>query len=307
MTDTPVGEHERVRALASAATVGEIVTAMTAAFRAASLDTPALDARRLTEHKLGLAATDLLRDPGRRLTSEERSRLVHAASRRLAREPVSRIVGERAFHGLDLEIGPATLDPRPDTETLVDGILALVAEGAVPGGDAPRILDLGTGSGAILLALLTHLPSARGLGTDISPEALEVAGRNARRLGLADRVRLAPGRWLDGIRERFEIVVSNPPYIPAAEIDALEPEVARFDPRGALDGGPDGLDAYREIARGLPGVLVPGGWTAVEVGAGQSEPVARILASSLGTAPCDMLTWTDLGGIARCVAVKARA
>ncbi|MGD9804581.1 MAG: peptide chain release factor N(5)-glutamine methyltransferase [Hyphomicrobiaceae bacterium] len=294
-----------------AETLRDAVRSLAGAFHAAGLETPDLDARRLVLEILSLDGTALLRKPDRPLDAKEQQRLAEARIRRLGREPVSRILGTRAFHGLDLEIAPATLDPRPDTETLVDGILKLVAEGRVPGGDAPRILDIGTGSGAILIALLHELPKASGFGTDISAPALAVAERNAARYGVSGRSRFKRTSWLDGIDSRFDLIVSNPPYIPTRDLPALEPEVALFDPEAALDGGLDGLVAYRAIANGLRGCIAPGGWVAVEVGVGQSDDVTAILANCLrngldhddGSAH----VWYDLGGIARCVAREARA
>lgn len=277
-----------------------------AAFRAVGIETPALDARRLAVGCLGIDAIDLLREPERPITSDDRSRLSEAAGRRLAREPVSRILGERAFYGLDFEIDPSTLDPRPDTETLVDGVVALVEQGLVPGGDAPRILDIGTGSGAILVALLNRLPGATGLGIDISERALAVAARNAARHGVSQRARFQHSAWLEAVEGQFDIVVSNPPYIPSREIAGLDPDVAAFDPIAALDGGADGLDAYRALAAECPRVMVPAGWIAVEVGAGQSCDVAQLLCATLGRPGGSSRIWTDLGGVARCVAVKAR-
>jgi release factor glutamine methyltransferase len=299
----PSATISRIGQGGDAATLGAAVAAMVRAFAEAGLDTPALDARRLATLALGLEPVSLLREPERPLSGHDRVRLAEVTARRLAREPVSRIEGRRAFHGLDLEIGPATLDPRPETETLVGAVLDLAKERT-----APRILDLGTGSGAILLALLHHLPEAIGLGVDISEGALRVAARNAARHGLAGRAAFRRSSWLDEVAGRFDVVVSNPPYIPAREVAALDPEVVRFDPVAALDGGPDGLAAYRAIAGRVADVLKPDAWVAVEVGAGQSEPVARILGDAFPKeTPVDCRIWSDLAGIARCVAVRARA
>ena len=296
---------------ASLETLRDAVRTLAASFRNVGLDTPDLDARRLVLDILALDGAALLREPDRRLDHREKQCIADAQARRLAREPVSRILGMRAFHGLDLEIAPATLDPRPDTETLVDGCLRLVDEGLVPGGDAPHILDIGTGSGAILIALLQKLPNATGLGTDISEAALAVAARNAARYGLCERVRFRQASWLDGIEGPFGLVVSNPPYIPTGDIAMLESEVTRFDPMAALDGGPDGLAAYRAIAYDLKRILAPKAWIAVEIGICQSGDVASIIAASLGNGPEENTgstrIWRDLGGIARCVACEARA
>ena len=288
-------------------TLGEAVARMTRAFVEAGLDTPALDARRLAAWATGVEMVALLREPERPLCDVDHARLADAMARRLAREPVSRIEGHRGFHGLDLEIGPSTLDPRPETECLVDAVLGLVRSGLAPGGTAPRIVDVGTGSGAILIALLTALPDATGLGIDISEGALGIARRNAERAGLGARARFRRSHWLDDVETQFDLVVSNPPYIPSADIDDLDAEVACYDPRSALDGGPDGLDAYRAIAARTPAVLTRGGWIAVELGAGQCEEVGMILADAFKGAACaDFRIWPDLAGIARCVAVRAR-
>jgi release factor glutamine methyltransferase len=291
-------------------TLRQAVRSLAITFRDAGLETPDLDARRLVLDGLSLDSATLLREPDRRLDSREQQRIREACTRRLAREPVSRILGKRAFYGLDLEISPATLDPRPDTETLVDGVLRLISDGRAPGGEAPHILDIGTGSGAILVAVLSRLPKATGLGTDISAEALAVARRNASRHGLARRAGFQKTSWADGIKGPFDLVISNPPYISTEKLSGLEPEVAHFDPRGALDGGADGLSAYRAIAGSLPRILAPGGWVAVEVGVGQSDAVASILANGLNDRRNDVassgLIWCDLGGIARCVALEAR-
>jgi len=293
---------EHIAEVERSATLGSAVTSMTRAFADAGLDTPALDARRLVLFALALEPVALLREPERTLTPEERHRLASVTARRLMREPVSRIEGRRAFHGLDLEIGPATLDPRPDTETLVEAAIELMRDHP-----APRILDLGTGSGAILLAVLHQLPNATGVGTDISDGALAIAQRNAIASGLGQRAVFLRATWLEGLAGAFDLVVSNPPYIARDQIPALDLEVRGFDPVGALDGGPDGLDAYRAIAKDVRGVLNSGGWVAVEVGAGQADDVAGILRSASGaSAAGEGRIWRDLSGLARCVAIQAR-
>ena len=214
--------------------------------------------------------------------------------RRLAREPVSRITGHRAFWKQDLAISPATLDPRPDTETLVMAVLKLT-----PDVHAPRtILDLGTGSGAILLALLSEFPNAKGVGTDIAQEATATAAANALQLGLHHRADFATRDWNAGLTGTYDIVVSNPPYIPSDVIPTLEAEVKAYDPLAALDGGPDGLDAYRALAGHVPGVLRPSGLLALEVGIGQAGDVEALFAKAgFG----GFRRWSDLGGIERVV------
>lgn len=277
------------------------------AFEAADLDTPALDARRLITGVLGLDAAAPLQTPDRPLSAAEADSLEAAGQRRLTREPVSRILGQRQFYGLDLEISPATLDPRPDTEALVDGVLKLASAGLVPGGPAYRIADIGTGSGAILLALLQHLPGARGLAVDVCAEALAVARRNAQRLSLAARLETRLTSWLDGIPGPYDLIVSNPPYIPTAGITDLDPEVAHFDPHRALDGGADGLAAYRALIPAAAQRLAPGGWLALEIGASQTQSLLELLALEAPRLdPGSLQIWPDLAGQQRCVAVQAQ-
>lgn len=217
--------------------------------------------------------------------------------RRVAREPLSRIRGSREFHGLSFRLGAATLDPRPDTEVLVDAMLERLAR-AGRAGEALRILDLGTGTGAILLALLHRLPAASGTGTDIAPDAITVAEANAGALGLGGRARFVPGDLFDPVEGEFDVIVANPPYLRTAEIARLEPEVRLFDPPAALDGGGDGLDFYRRIAAEAPARLAPGALLGLEIGAGQAEDVGLIL----GRAGWRVLAiLPDLGGIARVI------
>ncbi len=262
--------------------------------RAAGVETPELDARLLVEHGLGLTRSGLLARGSDAVGAEDAARVMALVERRAAREPVSRITGSRGFWTLDLALGPATLDPRPDTETVVEAALAAIADRGRP----LRVLDLGTGTGAILLALLAELPAATGVGVDLAPDAVSIAQRNAEINGFAERAAFRVGRWGEGLSERFDLVVSNPPYIPTADIAGLEPEVREHDPALALDGGADGLDAYRAIAAQLPGLLGPGGTAALEVGAGQAGEVARLLA---GAGLRVTGVFRDLGGVERCV------
>jgi release factor glutamine methyltransferase len=196
-------------------------------------------------------------------------------ARRLAGEPVDRILGRRGFWTLDLAVTPDTLSPRPDTEVLVEAVLKhpRIAHRKA---DPLRILDLGTGTGAILLALLSELQQATGLGVDISAAALAVAEANARRARLAERVKWAHSDWTDGVTGAFDIIVSNPPYIPSADIASLDREVRDHDPHLALDGGPDGLAPYRQIIPALPRLFAPGGIAALEFGIGQSDALCRM-------------------------------
>jgi release factor glutamine methyltransferase len=252
------------------------------------------DARLLLAAALGATRLDVAVAPERALSDEERRRFLGFVERRAAGEPASRILGRREFWSLELEIAPAVLDPRPDTETVVEAALEAVGDRSRP----LDLLDLGVGSGCILLALLSELPNAEGLGVDRSEAAARVARRNADRLGLADRARFVVADWADPISGVFDLVVSNPPYIPRREIASLSPEVARHDPSAALDGGEDGLDAYRRLAAALPGALKPGAVVALEIGPGQAGSVARLLEQTglnlQGTRP-------DLAGRPRCL------
>ncbi len=268
-----------------------------ARLREVGVDTPDLDTRYLLEHALNLTRTDFVTKAERIIPDADAARALALVERRAAREPVGRILGHREFWTIDLALNPDTLEPRPDTETVVEAVLA-----AIPDRKAPlRLIDFGTGTGCILLALLSELPNATGIGVDLSPLAVEAAAGNAERNGLADRARFQTGDWAKGIKDRFDIVVSNPPYIPSADIAALEPEVREHDPLRALDGGPDGLEPYRILAAELPRLLVPGGLAAFEVGLGQAEDVAALVeAQGLG----ETAILCDLGGVKRCVRAR---
>jgi release factor glutamine methyltransferase len=265
---------------------------------AAQLEGAETAARLFVMKATGLDRTGLIIAAARPLSRTEQTALLDMANRRLAREPLQRILGEAEFWSLPLRLSPGTLIPRPDTETLVEAALA-----AFPDIQAPlAIADLGTGSGAILAALLKERPRATGLGIDLSEDALETAGYNLARLGLAPRATLKQATFAEPFGSVcFDLVVSNPPYIESATIPGLEPEVALHDPRLALDGGPDGLDAYRAIFPVARRALRPGGRIMVEVGQGQSEMVA-ILAEDNGLT--DIRSHTDLGGIERVVSAR---
>lgn len=288
-------------------TIGQAVRSVAQAFREAGLESPELDARILVAEGAGVPRPTLLAAPELRLDADAARRIAVYRARRLAREPVSRIVGAREFHGLMLEVGAATLDPRPETETVVEIALDLVRQGAVSSGAAPRILDLGTGTGAILIALLAQLPAARGVGTDVAPAALDIARRNAQRHGVAERADFRCSDWLVGMTETFDLVISNPPYIASGQIATLEAEVSLYDPRLALDGGEDGLAAYHAILSGVFRVLDPAGWLLLEVSPGDAGAVFG-LCRLHGFEPGAGRSWfsADLAGLPRCVAVKAR-
>ena len=256
-------------------TLGAAVTDARSRFSAAGLPDAAIEARLLIGGLLGLSSTEVFTGGERLLTEEETSRISKAVERRLKREPVHRILGLREFHGMELLISKETLEPRPDTETLVDSMLAYVRQIVADKGSA-RILDLGTGTGAVVLALLKESPKAQGIGSDISQDALQTAARNAARQGMAERFQAVRSHWFDAISGRFDIIVSNPPYIRSDVIPALDPEVRDFDPLAALDGGPDGLEAYRAIAASAGDFLEKDGVIGVEIGFDQKETVTAI-------------------------------
>ncbi|MFW6077669.1 MAG: peptide chain release factor N(5)-glutamine methyltransferase [Hyphomicrobiales bacterium] len=261
------------------ATLGDVLASLRRRLAAAGIANPALDARLILMKATGLSHEALIAAPERLLEPGELQWLEDMADRRLAREPVSRIFAEREFYDRAFTIGPASLDPRADTETLVERALAFARTRAFqnPHG-APAVLDLGTGSGAILVTLLAELPEARGTGTDLSPAALDEARANAARHGVAERARFVAADWCSGLEGCFDLIVSNPPYIPDQELQHLEREVRDYDPPAALDGGPDGLEAYRDIAAGAGPLMSPGGLLMVEIGAGQERAVAAIFA-----------------------------
>jgi release factor glutamine methyltransferase len=274
---------------------------LTQAFRAAGIDTPQLDARVLAGHALGIGRARLVADGERLLDAQEIDALDALAARRIAHEPVARIVGTREFWSLALAVSPAVLVPRPDTETVVEAARdAVTASG---GRQRPlRVLDIGTGTGALLLALLTELPAATGVGTDISEAALAVARDNAARLALDTRCAFVVCDIAQGVDGPFDLVVSNPPYIASAEIATLAPDVRDYDPRLALDGGPDGLAAYRAIAADAKRLLAPDGMLVVELGAGQEDAVARLFTQAGLAVPAPARK--DLGGIARALLAR---
>lgn len=265
---------------------------------AAGVDQPVLDARLLLEAGASVTRLDIVTDPRRSLSDEQVAAVGALVARRVAREPVSHILGKKAFWTLDLNVSPAVLTPRPETEFLVEAALKALA----PTSPA-RILDVGVGSGAVLLAVLAERDLASGIGLDVSADALAVARGNAEMLKLDNRADFHLGDWRLGdcaanFAEQFDVVVSNPPYIASDEIDALGPEVSQHEPRIALDGGPDGLDAYRAIIARLADWLKPGGAFAFEVGKGQAGAVeALVTAAGYEIGPAR----ADLAGIPRVV------
>jgi len=268
--------------------------------RAAGIESPQLDARLLVAAALNLEPDALRVADDRALTAAERARIETLFARRIeGREPVSRILGRREFWSLELRISPDVLDPRPDSETLIEAALTLFPDHAAPF----RILDLGTGSGCLLLSALHEYPNAAGIGVDANEKALKVVAANASHLGLAARARFVRGDWARGLAERFDLVLCNPPYIAESERASLAPEVARHDPHGALFAGRDGLDAYRTILPDLARLLAPNGRALFEIGATQAQAVSEI-ARVAGLAIVEIKR--DLAGRDRCVVLAAR-
>ena len=261
--------------------------------RAAGVDNPRLETRLLLAQALGLTPEALLGDPGRTVETATFDSLV---ARRVAREPLALILGRREFWSLDLAVSPATLIPRPDSETLIEAALALFPEREA----VQRILDLGTGTGCLLLAALVEFPAAYGVGTDRSEAAALLARRNAMALGLASRAGFAVGDWARALRGRFELVFCNPPYIASGDLPGLMPDVRAHEPRAALDGGPDGLDAYRAILPALPSLLAAGGAGVLELGRDQARDMEP-LAIAAGFTTC---LRADLGGVARALVLR---
>jgi release factor glutamine methyltransferase len=285
--------------LDSSISIGGARRALARMFAAAGLDSPALDARIIVGHALGLDHAALAGAAERALDAAERDRIAALAARRLGREPVARIVGTKEFWGLPLRLAPAVLVPRPETETVVTTALAAIDRDGARARPL-RIADIGTGSGALMLALLTELPNAFAVGTDRSVAALAVARDNAQRLRLAARARFVACDFATALSGSFDLVVANPPYVASGEIAQLAPEVREHDPRLALDGGPDGLQAYRAIAADLPRLLGARGHMVIEVGAGQAPAVAALFAQRRPAVVTSVPDFApDLGGTPR--------
>ena len=260
---------------------------------AAGIEDARREARLLLSAATGWDSAAIIAHPERLLDGEQERQLAELLHRRAGREPLSRILGWREFWSLRFALGPDTLDPRPDSETLVAAALEFTGRDR-----ALSVLDLGTGTGCLLLAFLSEALHAQGLGIDLSNGALAIAEANARDLGLSARARFRQGDWGRGLDHRFDLVLCNPPYIPAGDIEGLAPEVARFDPALALAGGSDGLDAYRRLSDELPRLLLPDGLAIVEIGDGQEASATAILAHSRLVPRGSR---RDLAGIARCL------
>jgi release factor glutamine methyltransferase len=279
------------------ATIGSALAGAAAALAAAEFDQPRRHARRMLAAALGRSQAELFAHPEGALGTAQEERIAAMLGRMIAHEPLSRIVGRREFWGLEFMLSADTLDPRPDSETVVEAVLARLSDRT----GAYRFLDLGTGTGCLLLALLSEFPRASGVGIDIAAGAARAALHNAERLGLGGRAQFVVGDWALAVAGGFDAVVANPPYIPTPAIAGLAPEVRDHDAHRALDGGADGLHAYHAIAVDLPRLLLPGGLFAAEIGWGQADAVAAILIQNGlaidGFAP-------DLAGILRCVVAQ---
>ncbi len=271
---------------------------LTNLLRASDIDSPELDARLLIGAALNLDLTGLISAAKRTLSADEAAQLSQFAARRLYGEPIARITGIKEFWGLQFTLSADTLVPRPDTETIVEAALDYL-DTSGPRSRALSIADLGTGSGAILLALLSELPNATGIATDINLAALRTARGNAERNGLAQRAHFVACDYASALMGGFDMIVSNPPYIPSSDIAGLDIEVRSHDPLRALDGGGDGYDAYRTIAPEAARLLAPGGFLVVEVGHDQSDTVAGLMTAAGLELPGPAKT--DLGGIKRAV------
>jgi release factor glutamine methyltransferase len=275
-------------------TIGDLLGSGAARLAAAGIDGPVREARLLLQAAAGIPIATQMAFPERTLAADATARFEQLLARRARREPMAHILGQREFWSLAFRVTADTLDPRPDSEILVQAVLDQVPDRSA----ALRLIDFGTGTGCLLLALLHELPNATGVGVDVSAAALAVATDNADTLGLSPRASFHRGNWDDGLEAGFDIVVSNPPYIPSGDIAALQPEVASFEPRLALDGGADGLDAYRRLGPATARLLAPGGLAAFEIGLGQADSVRGIMATAglrhIATAP-------DLAAVERCL------
>lgn len=261
------------------------------------IESASLDGRILLEHVLGVSREQLLFSLELPITKEQYNRFGELVEKRAQRQPISQLIGKREFWGINFVVSENTLDPRPDSETLIEYVLESVKNRA----DNFRVLDLGTGTGCLLLSLLSELPAAKGVGVDYCDRALSVAKENAISLGFASRTDFINGDWCEKLEGEFDIILSNPPYIPTSVIPTLDPEVAEFEPMLALDGGEDGFSCYRKIMRSLPKILAKDGFAAFELGMGQQRELTEIaLENSMEVVGAK----NDLSGIARCIIVQ---
>ena len=279
--------------IGAAASRAEALGAAASALRATGIDAPRRDARVLMQHALGLAPEALLAEDHVLLGEGEARRLAELVRRRAAREPIAYLTGRREFWSLDFAVDRSALVPRPESETLVEAVLARAPR--LPA--QPRVLDLGTGTGCLLVALLSEIPDAVGLGIDVSAAAVALAQGNARRHGLGMRASFAVADWGAPLAARFDIVVSNPPYVSAQELASLALEIARHEPRTALAGGDDGYESYRRLAPQIARLLAPRGLAAIELGAGMADEVESLFVAS---GLVEISRRRDLAGIERC-------
>jgi len=282
--------------LTAEVTIADALEGARRTLSAAGIPNPRLEARLLASHVLGMTIEMIMGYPERPVAHEYKAELEIAVGRRARREPLAHIVGHREFWSLPFCVTPNTLVPRPDTESLVEAVLEWLDDSKA----GVRILDLGTGTGCILLSLLAELPMAWGVGVDASVDALHVARQNADTLGLANRAEYVRSDWANAVKGDFDIVISNPPYIADGDIVSLEPEVARFEPRLALSGGTDGLDAYRAIVPQLGRLLAPRGAAFLEIGAGASADVTKLIRNHSFE---HIEIKDDFAGVPRCVRI----
>lgn len=275
-------------------TIGDLLKDGAARLAKAGIDGAAREVRLLLQAAAGVPISTQIAFPERAIATDVEGQFDALLERRARREPMAHILGQREFWSLAFKVTADTLDPRPDSETLIQAVLNQLQDRFA----ALRLVDFGTGTGCLLLSLLHELPSATGVGVDVSAAALAVATGNASALGLAQRATFHRGDWDDGIDPGFDIVLSNPPYIPSSDIAGLQPEVASFEPRLALDGGSDGLDAYRRLGPAALRLLVPGGLAAFEIGIGQGDSVRGIMAAA---GLRHIATARDLAAVERCV------
>ena len=263
----------------------------------ANIPSYALDANLIMAHTLNKTREYIACYPEKILSEEEVGNFENMINRRQNREPISHILGKREFFGREFKVTKDTLDPRPDSETLIEAALEIISNP----NEELKILDLGTGTGCLLLTLLSEFPKATGVGVDISKKALEIANQNATKLGLAKRVDFVVSNWTEEIEGNFDLIISNPPYIINKEIDLLEAEVSIYEPRGALDGGNDGLDCYREISPSINSLITKGKFIILEFGIGQDEDIKSILENE----GLEFISYKkDLAGINRCIIAK---
>jgi len=279
-------------------TLQTLLNEATLKLREAGVDNPRLDARILLAQAMGRPSQHAL-DPASQLDTGQRASFERLIRRRAMREPLAYIVGHKEFWSIDFDVGPGVLVPRPESETIIEELTRLVPDRNT----ALELLDLGTGSGCLLLAALFEYPRAKGTGIDSSPQALTWARRNVAKLGLGERCVLCSGDWRGTLNGGYDAILANPPYISTGEIAALAPEVSRYEPVPALDGGPDGLAAYREIAARIAPLLKPGGVLLAEIGEGQGAQVESILAAA-GLETERIVE--DLARIPRCVVGRPR-